>query len=188
MYDAQDIEALLREHPRFHRGAIAKGPSLTFREATEADATFILSLRLDPDKNRHLSPVADDVAAQKAFIRNDPGLYYIIEAGVPCGTARLYNQRGTSFEWGSWIMRDHPKGSAIEAMCMVYEIGLDFGFRASHFSVRKENRGVWKMHERFGAKRTGETDADYLYSIDKGAILAALKRHAIPVTIAWPAP
>ena len=49
---------------------------------------------------------------------------------------------------------------------MVYAYAIDFlGFESAHFYVRKENTTVWKFHERFGAKRIGETHLDYFYHL-----------------------
>jgi RimJ/RimL family protein N-acetyltransferase len=190
--EAADIAAFSREFPHFCRMDTLPevcGPNLRFRLATEADAEFILSLRLDPAKNRHLSPVAADVEAQRQYIRDQAQsdrfgvtgqLYFIIEAqGRPVGTIRLYGVRGTSFSWGSWILTDDaPKSAAVESTCMVYRLGLFQGFCAAHFEVHKANEKVWQYHERFGARRVGETDRAYLYQIDKGEILAALNRYA----------
>lgn len=54
---------------------------------------------------------------------------------------------------------------------MVYAYAVDhLGFRAAHFDVRKENERVWAFHERFGERRVGETDRDYLYSIKHSEI------------------
>lgn len=186
MYEAEDIAALLREHPQLTAPRSARGPSLTFREARPDDAEFILSLRTDPEKNAHLSQVSDDVDAQRRWISENRDPYFIIEHKGPVGTVRMYDQRGTSFSWGSWILSDEaPKSAAVESTCMVYRIGLDLGFTASHFEVRKANEKVWQYHERWGAVRVGEGETDYYYSIDKGQILAGLERYRKPIEIDW---
>lgn len=183
MYDADDAAALLREHPQFHRPSSVTGPRLTFRLATPDDAEFILSLRLDPTKNAYLSPVGPEVAEQRRYLEasetDTSQLYFVIEhEGRPVGTVRLYDQQGTSFCWGSWILSaDAPKSAAVESTLMVYQVGMDLGFSASHFSVRKENEKVWQYHERMGAERISETDADFHYSITKSAILAAFTHY-----------
>jgi RimJ/RimL family protein N-acetyltransferase len=73
---------------------------------------------------------------------------------------------------------------------MIYAYSADhLGFQASHFDVRKGNERVWQFHERFGARRTGETDLDYLYSIDIAALRESRQQHAdfLPdrVTVIW---
>lgn len=186
MYDAQDLEALLREHPRFTRPSLVKGPNLTFRNAVPDDAEFILSLRLDPNKNEHLSKTSPDLTKQREWLSSYSDLYFIIETNQPIGTVRLYDQRGTSFSWGSWILSDAaPRSAAIESTMMVYDIGLDMGFCSSHFEVRKGNEKVWRYHERLGAERVGETEADYLYKFTKRPILAMLDKFKIPVEAIW---
>ena len=179
-YDETDLAAFAREHPRIIAPVAVRGPRLTFRVAQPSDAEFILSLRLDPGKNQYLSATPDDVEKQRAFLKSLPAgqCYFIIEAERLIGTVRLYDQRGTSFSWGSWILtNDAPKSSAVESMLMVYRVGLDLGFTAAHFDVRKANTKVWQFHERCGAERTSEDEQDIHYSINKGAILRLLARY-----------
>ena len=175
MDDDEDFAAGLREHPRFVPIERFEGTNLDFRAATVDDAEFILSLRLDPSKNAYLSETSPDLEAQRKWLASmgTDQLYFIIEhQGRPVGTVRLYDQRASSFCWGSWILSgDAPKGAARESMMMVYQLAFDLGFAASHFDVRKGNEKVWRFHERMGAVRTGETEHDFLYSIDKATIL-----------------
>lgn len=178
MHESADVAAILREHPHFAYPSEVRGPLTSLRRATASDAALILSLRLDPAKNAFLSETPPDIDAQRRWLsveRNE--LYFIIETDHPVGTVRLYDQRGTSFSWGSWILADDaPKGAAVETMRMVYMIGLDLGFTASHFEVRKGNANVWQFHERMGAERVGEDELNFYYRFDKGEILSALKR------------
>lgn len=183
----------MTELPCFRRPADVRGPRLRFRDAVPDDAGFILSLRLDPEKNVHLSQTSPDVAAQRAWLQayqSDPSqIYFIIEHDHrPVGTVRLYDQRGDSFAWGSWILADGaPRSAAVESTLMVYSVGLELGFTAAHFDVRRANEKVWRYHERFGAQRAGETDVDYFYTIDKHAILQSFEhyRDRGPVLIRW---
>ena len=171
------------EAPRFRKGTTVVGTRLTFREATTADAAFVLQLRINPVLNEFLSSTANDLDAQAAWIKSaaeDPSqLYYIISAGnEPVGTVRLYDQRGESFCWGSWILSaDAPKSGAIESTMMVYSLGLALGFTAAHFDVRRGNEKVWQYHERLGAKRIDENDLDFVYSIGHREIISFLARY-----------
>lgn len=61
---------------------------------------------------------------------------------------------------------------------MVYAYGLECGFDRSHFDVRKANEKVWQYHERWGAQRVGEMELDYVYEIDKAAILRGMYTYA----------
>lgn len=95
--------------------------------------------------------------------------YFIIENdGEAIGTVRLYDAKGKSFCWESWIIKNgSPSHAAIESALMVYTFSTDsLEFTASHFDVRKDNEHVVRFHESFDAKRTGETREDYLFSIN----------------------
>lgn len=156
-----------------------------FRDATVADAAFILGLRTDMRKARHLSTTSPDLAQQAAWLERyataTDQAYFIIEArdGKPLGTVRLYDPQDNSFCWGSWILKDGaPPQAAIESALMVYAYAIDhLGFQKAHFDVRKGNEHVWKFHERFGAKRTGESEQDYFYLLDAESAEASRKRY-----------
>jgi RimJ/RimL family protein N-acetyltransferase len=170
--------------PRLRKAARITGRRLVLRDAGEADAAFIHALRTDSDKAQHLSAVSDRLQDQVDWLRRYAGdedqAYFVIEDdGGPVGTVRLYDARGDSFCWGSWIIRDGaPASHAFESALIVYRYALSLGFNASHFDVRRANQSVWRFHERFGARRVGETADDYLYTIDRAAILASLERYA----------
>lgn len=160
------------------------GKNVVFRNATTADAEFILGLRTDPIKGKYLSTTTADLDMQVAWLKkyeNDNSqVYFIIEDrhGERFGTIRLYDVRGDSFCWGSWILRDgRPSGFAMESALLVYQFALTLGFRNSHFDVRKENTSVWQFHERFGAARTGEEGEDYLYTISHEAIQNSVDKY-----------
>lgn len=168
----------------FIKPAKVVGKSLTFRDARCEDAKFILELRTDPSKGRHLSATSSELSAQVSWLERyvaDPSqIYFIIEDqnGERVGTVRLYDQQGSSFCWGSWILKAGvPSGYAIESALMVYAFARSLGFTAAHFDVRKGNESVWHFHERMGAVRTGETEQDIFYSIDAAAIEATTKRY-----------
>jgi len=194
MTDAPDEpEKHSQDEARLVAPKLVTGTRLAFRPATPDDAAFILSLRLDEEKNKHLSPTSPDVERQRQWLAALPSdqIYFIIEADArPVGTVRLYDQRGSSFCWGSWILsNDAPKSSAVESTLMVYATGLALGFTAAHFEVRKDNVKVWQYHERCGAERVGETAEDYLYAISELAIQALFTRYQSrmngPVTVDW---
>jgi RimJ/RimL family protein N-acetyltransferase len=189
------LHAILREHMNeqatIRPAARLVGHKLVLRDVQPSDAAYILSLRLDPGKSAYLSAVDADAAKQVAWIegyRQGSGQAYFIiclkdaqgGAGEPVGTVRLYNARGSSFSWGSWIVADGaPPHVAIESAVMVYRYALDhLGFRDAHFEVDQGNRSVWHFHERFGARRVAEDDVEYRYALDHDAIQAALRRYA----------
>lgn len=163
--------------PTIRKAQRVMGKTLTFRDASVDDATFILSLRTDEIKSRYLSAVSADLNAQQAWLegyaKSENQAYFIIEyQNEPIGTIRLYDAQEDSFCWGSWILKDgRPSQAAMESALMVYSYAVnDLGFQASHFDVRKGNERVWKFHERFGARRILETDLDYFYALNLQSI------------------
>ena len=161
------------------------GRTLVLRDATVADFAFILGLRLDEGKSRHLSRVEPDLGAQQAWLeryaaREDQAYFIIEHQGEPIGTVRLYDPQGDSFCWGSCILaQGSPASAAMESALMVYAYAVDhLGFTAAHFDVRQGNERVWRFHERFGAVRVRETAMDYWYRLDLPAIQSARRRYA----------
>ena len=150
------------------------------RMAAEADAAFLLELRLDPSRNRNISATSSDLDAQVAWMRAYADraaagreAYFVIEVdGRPQGSLRLYDYRASedSFCWGSWIIRPGaPASTAYQSAILVYD--LAFGalrFNRSHFDVRQANQSVWKFHERMGARLLREDDQDrfYVYGLE----------------------
>ncbi|MCL2523740.1 MAG: GNAT family N-acetyltransferase [Betaproteobacteria bacterium] len=167
------------------KAARVVGKSLFFRNATVADAEFILSLRTDREKSRYLSFVSGKLADQQAWMEcyakaEDQAYFIIMNQDDPIGTIRLYDPQGDSFCWGSWILKNgRPSHAAMESVLMLYAYATDhLGFTAAHFDVRKGNERVWQFHERFGAKRVSETEIDYFYELDNDAILTSRKRYS----------
>lgn len=171
--------------PMIRKAKRVVGKTLCFRDATVADAPFILSLRTDEKKSRFLSATSSDLAAQCAWLERYISMkeqaYFMIEyQDELIGTVRLYDARANSFCWGSWILKDgRPSQAAMESALMVYAYAIDhLGFGAAHFDVRKGNERVWQFHERFGARRTAETELDYLYVLGLDAIQNSRQRYA----------
>ena len=167
----------------FKKAKFVRGNNLTFRNAEPADAAFILSLRTNKEKNAYISPVSDNIDVQNMWLQKYASetdqVYFIITANQKsCGTVRLYDAKGTSFCWGSWLLAPgSPPSYAIESALMVYSYALKLGFKNSHFDVRHGNKSVWKFHERFGAIRTNENEIDIFYHIDQKAIELALVKY-----------
>jgi RimJ/RimL family protein N-acetyltransferase len=166
--------------PAIRPAAELHGKSLMFRNAVPDDAEFILSLRTDPEKSRYLSAVSPDVQRQRDWLaayRDGTGQAYFIihHDGSAIGTIRLYDARGDSFCWGSWMLADQrPKHAAVESALMVYAYAIDhLDFRRSHFDVRRDNAKVIAFHERMGAERTSADDHDIFFRMSGEAIAAA---------------
>lgn len=166
------------------RRLMIAGPRVTLRPVTVDDAEFILSLRLDPTKSRYIAPTAPDISAQREWIlasQQDPNqLYFVVcdKEGREVGTLRLYDPRGNSICWGSWIMKAGvPPTYAMESAVLVYEAILFLGFEQSHFRVQASNKAVCEFHERFGAKALDRQNEDVYFQIDRAAILLGLDRY-----------
>ncbi len=161
-----------------------RGLTIALRDATPADAEFILALRRDENRNRHISETGPDLNAQRAWLaryaNDDRQAYFVIETlgGTPLGTVRLYDQVGSSFSWGSWILsREAPPSAAVESAVLVYAYAFDvLGFAATHFEVRTANQSVWRFHERFGAELVSEDAVDRHYSLSRETYDAGARR------------
>jgi RimJ/RimL family protein N-acetyltransferase len=170
--------------PRFTRPRSITGRQLVFRDAVVADAEFILGLRTDEQKARYLSTTDADLGKQRAWMAayagDDSQIYFIITSlsGAPVGTVRLYDRRGDSFCWGSWIKSDAaPSNFGIESALMVYRYALHLGFTRAHFDVRRENTSVRQFHQRLGATVTGEDAENVYFDMSHEAILQALDHY-----------
>lgn len=149
------------------------------------DAEFILSLRLDKNKNKYLSSVGDDLEIQKEWIaaykrreKDGSEYYYVIEERndkrhESLGVVRLYNFKESSFCWGSWILKDGaPAYAAIESALNIYEEAFfSLFFLRSEFDVRKQNMKVVNFHKRFGATIIGEDELNYYFNLEKATYI-----------------
>lgn len=160
------------------------GKTLVFRNASPDDAEFILSLRTDPVKSRYLSTVSPDVQSQrdwlKAYRAGTGQAYFIIcHQDSAIGTIRLYDAKGESFCWGSWILvDDRPRQAAVESFLMIFSYAVDhLGFRESHFDVRRGNTRARSFYQWMGAESTGSSGEDIYLRMTPEAISAARLAH-----------
>ncbi|ALM85283.1 GNAT family N-acetyltransferase [Bordetella sp. N] len=166
-----------------------QGRSINLRLAQPEDAQFILDLRLNESRNEFVSRVDSDVKKQKEWIENyktreaaGSEYYFMIEdhAGRPVGTIRVYDYRGPSFCWGSWMLVENaPRNAAIESALLIYEFAFNhLGFQQAHFDVRRGNHRVIAFHQRFGAEVVNEDDLDLFFEYRQDAYEAARARYA----------
>lgn len=171
--------------PVIRRIQSVKGRNLIFRDVLVTDAEFILSLRVDRQRAQYLSPVSNDLEAQRTWIKNyrqgQGQAYFVISTDDlrPIGTVRIYDAAGDSFSWGSWILSPEASATAaVESTVLVYWIGTRlFGFQAAHFNVNRANKSVISFHEKFGAHITSQNELEVSMSIDGDAIRRALDRY-----------
>lgn len=160
------------------------------RLAALDDAEFILSLRLDPARNRNISKTSSDLEAQRAWmhgyaVRCQAGAeaYFIVEvADQPQGTVRLYDYQPErdSFCWGSWVLKPGcPTATAYQSAILVYDLGFAaLGFSRAHFDVRQANESVWKFHEKMGARLVRQDALDRVYVYELADYLPTRQRLA----------
>lgn len=172
--------------PAIRKARAIVGHAYTLRDATVKDAAFIVALRTDETKRRHISATSPEVAAQitwlKHYEQDDTQAYFVIEsaAGEPHGTIRMYDQHDDRFCFGSWVIKAGvPAACAVESVLMLYHYALDvLGFSRSYFAVRKANGSVWRFMEQFGARRCGESEIDYFYQTEREPVERAFRRYA----------
>lgn len=161
-----------------------------FRLVHDSDAEFILSLRTDEIKSKHLSYVSNEIESQRQWLLaykqreslNQEYYFIISKDGFqdPLGTVRLYDFKENSFCWGSWIIVDSaPTYTGIESALTVYRIGFEIlSFKNSHFDVRKSNKKVIAFHMRFGANIIREDEESFYFEINKKQYLKTEEKYA----------
>jgi RimJ/RimL family protein N-acetyltransferase len=151
------------------------GKNINLREVEVRDAEFILSLRLDPELNAHISATQNDLAKQREWIERYISLkkdkYFIIQdkQSNAVGTVRIYDMLDNCFCWGSWIVRPEARNYAsLESAVLLYEYAFfDLGFNLSKFDVRKANHKALNFHIKFGATITSEDEQDFFMTFHK---------------------
>ena len=159
--------------------------NLILRDATENDSEFILKLRTDPKKAKHLSPTStslkDQVMYMKSYKTRTDQAYFIIENknNEMLGCIRMYNPSRDSFEWGSWlIVSGALPFVALESALSMYSYAKRLGFRQAKVDVRQENINVWKFHENmFDAVLIKQDEFNRYYQIDQKMIDLNLERY-----------
>lgn len=155
------------------------GKNIDLRPVEVSDAEFILSLRIDPELNQYISPVENDINKQKSWLElcvKDKGQWYFIvqnKKNEPVGTIRIYDIKGDSFCWGSWIIKPEARSYAsLESAVLLYKYAfLELGFNQSHFDVRKENKKAINIYLRFGSVIVDENDQDLFLILKKESFI-----------------
>ena len=141
---------------------------LTFRLIDEKDASFIIELRTAPQVGAFLHKTSSNIEDQKQWIaaykkREEVGTdYYFIffKDGEPIGLDRIYDINGTTFNVGSWVMK---QGIPVEHVLAVPIITNEIAFDILHLElndspdgVHEDNKKVLKFNKMLGYKITGE--------------------------------
>jgi RimJ/RimL family protein N-acetyltransferase len=169
---------------KFDKSRTVVGKSVVLRAATPEDAQFVFEMRSNSEATIFLNRVQGTVGDQETWLREsyaDPyQIYFVIcsTTGERVGLVRLYDQRGDSFCWGSWLISPTaPSTTAIESALLVYRYALDVvGFQRSHFDVRTGNSRVIAFHKRFGAVEVGRDDQNVFFEIDAPVIRRSIRK------------
>ena len=164
---------------------LVKGRNINLREVELSDSEFILSLRVNPHKNKYLSITENNLNQQKNYInaykKSIKDYYFIIckLCGLPVRTIRIYDIRNDSFCWGSWILSDdaHPQ-FALESALLLYDFAFySLHYKFSHFDVRKENINVINFHQKFGAEISHEDELNIYFKYSLESYLKARQKY-----------
>lgn len=150
------------------------GPRLRLRLITPEDAPYAHALRINPQYNRHLSPVTGTAEDQRQWIERYKAkeaqcqqLYYVIERldGTRCGLVRLYDIDDEQFTWGSWILDSNkPPKAALESAVLSFGIGFSYlGLKVAKVDVRVENTHAETFYRRLGMIETHRTVQDIFF-------------------------
>jgi len=161
------------------------GKSIILRSRTKDDANFVFEMRTNERKNTFLHKIQGNVEDQRIWLESsyaDPyQIYFVICTlnGDPVGLVRLYDQKGDSFCWGSWLIIEGARAStAIESALLLYKYALnDLGFKKSHFDVRIGNEKVISFHKKFGAIETGRNEQDIFFQISEEKIRKSILKY-----------
>ena len=153
--------------------------SLKFRLVTENDAAFILDLRTNPLKSKHISPTDNDVDKQKVWIREykkreEAGdeFYFVItdEDSIDFATYRIYNKTESTIEVGSFIsIPSYKKPLNVVKVDIIMKTFVfeALGFNYLCFEVRKENKAVILYQRKFNPEVVMEDDDNYYFKLKK---------------------
>jgi RimJ/RimL family protein N-acetyltransferase len=166
-----------------------EGKNINLRLVSVSDASFILSLRVNPSLNKHLSYVEEDLRAQEKWIANSlkskTEHYFVIEnkEKKQAGTIRLYNIENKQFCWGSWIVQpEHRKYSSFESAYLLYSYAFsNLGLNSSKFDVRIDNKIVINFHKKFGAKIVDVDEINTYFEYTKDDFLLHKKNYEIVI-------
>lgn len=157
---------------------ILKSKTIRMRLIEEADAEFILKLRLDEKYNIFLSTVKPDLQAQIDWIREykkdeqaKKQFYFIIERldGTPCGTYRIYDLTEEYFTIGSWILNeDKTRYAAIESTMLTAKFGFEnLGYKKVRFETMKNNKTTINFIRGAGGIDIGEDETFYYFEVNE---------------------
>lgn len=164
---------------------------LNVRLINKNDADFILSLRANPEKTRHMVTLDYDIKSQEEWIekykkREDQGLdYYFIYSknkSKPIGVNRIshIDPKTKTAKLSSWIAIKGLKYEAIKMHVIKNEIAFNIlGLSSSYGEVHKKNIRAIRIFNLFGYEFT-DIDCDfYKICIEKNDFIKACKKNKV---------
>lgn len=142
------------------------GFAFGLRPVTVADASFIFSLRTDPDRGRFLSTGGASVEMQRKWIeeyyQREGDWYWLLHelpTGVPEGLAGIYglSDDRQSAEWGRWVLRPNS-AAAIESAWLVYRCAFEvLGLKSVVCRTLASNAQTVSFHDSCGLERAPQS-------------------------------
>jgi RimJ/RimL family protein N-acetyltransferase len=137
------------------------GYNTRLRPVRLADAEFILHLRTMPHALGTVGDTVPEVAEQRqwieSYLERPNDYYFIVESlqGQSWGTIGIYNFKGTSAEWGRWIIIPEIM-AALPSAIMIHQLAFDvLGLTELRGEVVSDNTKVLSFHRRFGSQKVG---------------------------------
>ena len=163
------------------------GKSVNIRTAEKRDASFVVNLRLNPNRNRHVKAIDPSVPRQEEWIeakKRQPGDYHMIietKRGEPLGTIAVYDiddEKG-SFDWGRWVMVENsPPNASIECALLMYNFAFgELSLECARFETRRGNRGLVSFHKSYEACIDHEDDTYIYYKFCRDQFPKMLKKY-----------
>ena len=138
------------------------GHAFRLRPIADADAPFVLELRGDPERARHLHPTSPSLADQLnwfACYYERAGDYYFVverlETDAPEGLVAIFDVSPESAdgEWGRWILRPGSL-AAVESAWLTYRCAFEqLGLEQVYSRTAAHNRSVVSFHDSCGITR-----------------------------------
>lgn len=164
-------------------GLIRVTQNISFKLVSVSDADFITRLRTVEGKSQYVSTISCDVEAQKQWIsqykcreaRGEEYYFLIVCDGMGnVGTARMYNPREGSWEWGSWVvLRGLDVRRSLESLFAIYEYAFSVLnlYKPQRLVVVKGNLDAMRANALMGAKKVEENQESVFFEISRADFL-----------------
>ena len=141
----------------------ADGLMFSLRPVSEADAQFILEVRLeDIQRNRFIHRIPNDLDIQRDWIRQylqrDDDYYFVVHNKITDedeGLVGLYGIESSRAEWGRWVLKSGSL-AAIESLDLIAQVAFDsLGLEEIFSRTIEDNVAVVSFHNSVGEKVRG---------------------------------